>query len=182
MATIDEDLMLRQISYIEKDNFSDPWSLDSLWGAMVRDYNLIYFALGHKRKYSIYSFRGGQEICVECLRDVSYEDAEERPKDKLLMGYIIATDIAGETELLRIAVADKFKKAGIGGQLMNAYIDDLKDHCDKYFLEVRESNQVARDIYEKSGYKAISVRKDYYKAPKEDGIIYSMELPAESQE
>ncbi|MBR3599245.1 MAG: ribosomal protein S18-alanine N-acetyltransferase [Lachnospiraceae bacterium] len=180
MATIDEDLMLRQISYIEKDNFSDPWSLDSLWGAMVRDYNLIYFALGHKRKYSIYSFRGGEEILVECLRDICYEDAEEKPKEKLLMGYIIATDIAGETELLRIAVADKFKKAGIGRQLMDAYIDDLKDHCDKYFLEVRESNEVARGIYEKVGYKSISVRKNYYKDPKEDGVIYSMDITGET--
>lgn len=178
MATIDEDLMLRQISRIEADNFSDPWSLDSLWGAMVRDYNLIYFALGNEEKYTIYSFRGGEEeILVSCLRDVTIKDydANKTPGDILLMGYVIATDIADESELLRIAVADKYKRLGVGKALMKVYKEDLKSHCDKFFLEVRVSNEGARSLYGKVGYKAISTRKDYYSNPKEDAVIYSME-------
>lgn len=178
MATIDEDLMLRQISYIEKDNFSDPWSMDNLWGSMVRDYNLIYFALGNEEKYTIYSFRGGEEILISCLRDVEISDkpADKKPGEKLLMGYVIATDIADESELLRIAVADKFKHMGVGYALMSSYKDSLKEHCDKFFLEVRASNDKAKALYEKLGYKAITTRKDYYSDPKEDAVIYSMEL------
>lgn len=177
MATIDEDLMLRQISRIEMDNFTDPWSVDSLWGSMARDYNLIYFALGNEKRYSIYSFRGGQKISVSCLIDIEIDDGElnKKPGDKLLMGYIIATDIADESELLRIAVADKFKGQGVGKQLMSCYKDSLKDHCDKYLLEVRASNDGAKALYEKMGYKAISTRKDYYSDPKEDAVIYSLE-------
>lgn len=178
MATIDEDLMLRQISRIEKDNFSDPWSLDSLWGAMVRDYNLIYFALGNEEKYTIYSFRGGEEIVVSCLKDVvvKEEELKKKPGEKLLMGYIIATDIADESELLRIAVADKFKRQGVGAKLMDSYKEDLKKHCDKFFLEVRASNEGAKGLYEKLGYKAINIRKNYYSDPKEDAVIYSLEV------
>ncbi|MBE5953244.1 MAG: ribosomal-protein-alanine N-acetyltransferase [Lachnospiraceae bacterium] len=177
MATIDEDLMLRQISRIEKDNFSDPWSLDSLWGSMVRDYNLIYFALGNEEKYTIYSFRGGEEILISGLVDVTikHEGMKKKPSEILLMGYIIATDIADESELLRVAVADKYKRLGIGRELMKAYKEDLKPHCDKFFLEVRQSNEAAKAMYEKVGYKSISIRKDYYSDPKEDAVIYSME-------
>lgn len=177
MATIDEDLMLRQISCIEKDSFSDPWSLESLWGTMVRDYNLIYFALGNERRYTIYSFRGGEEIKISCLKDVSIDvtDGNKESGDILLMGYVIATDIADESELLRIAVADCARKKGVGYALLQCYIDDLKEHCDKFLLEVRASNKGAMALYEKAGYKAISTRKDYYSEPKEDAIIYSME-------
>ncbi len=177
MATIDEDLMLRQISRIEKAGFSDPWSLDSLWESMVRDYNLIYFALGNEEKYTIYSFRGGEEILISGLVDVTitYEGMKKKTSDILLMGYIIATDIADESELLRIAVAEKYRRSGIGKELMKAYTEDLKQHCDKFFLEVRQSNQAAMSLYEKIGYKSISVRKDYYSNPKEDAVIYSME-------
>lgn len=178
MSNIDEDLMLRQISYIEKDNFSDPWDMDSLWGSMVRDYNLIYFALGNEKKYTVYSFRGGTDIEINCLKDFNLKETTTLGKvsEKLLMGYIIATDIAGETELLRIAVADKFKKQGVGTKLLNTYIEDLKSHCDKYFLEVRATNKKAKDLYEKAGYKIINTRKSYYKNPEEDAIVYSLEL------
>ncbi len=178
MATVDCDLMLRQISRIEEDSFSDPWSLDSLWSAMGRDYNLIYFTLGNEERYTTYSFRGGEEITVSCLETVDNEEIKlkKKPGDKLLMGYIIATDIADESELLRIAVADKFKRLGIGANLMKAYKENLKGHCDKFFLEVRESNQGAKSLYEKMGYKSISTRKDYYSNPKENACIYSLEL------
>lgn len=178
MATVDCDLMLRQISRIEDDNFSDPWSLDSLWGAMVRDYNLIYIALGNEEKYTLYSLRGGEEIKVSCLETVEVENEKLniKPGEKLLMGYIIATDIADESELLRIAVADKFKRLGVGEQLMLTYREELKGHCDRFLLEVRVSNVVAKKLYEKLGYKEINVRKDYYSNPKEDASIYSLEL------
>lgn len=181
MATIDEDLMLRQISRIEADSFSDPWSLDSLWGAMMRDYNLIYFALGNEERYTIYSFRGGEDkILVTFIGDVEIKDekneeTKNKASDILLMGYVIATDIADESELLRIAVADKFKRLGVGASLLKAYKEDLKSHCDKFFLEVRVSNEGAKALYEKVGFKAISTRKGYYSNPKEDAVIYSME-------
>lgn len=178
MATVDCDLMLRQISRIEDECFSDPWSLDSLWSAMGRDYNLIYFALGNEERYTIYSLRGGEEINVQCLETIENEelDPEKNPGDKLLMGYIIATDIADESELLRIAVADKFRRLDVGKSLMNYYKDNLKDHCDKFLLEVRESNQGARKLYEKMGYEVINTRKGYYSNPKEDACIYSLQL------
>lgn len=178
MATIDEDLMLRQISYIERDNFSDPWSVEGLWGTMARDYNLIYFALGNEEKYTIYSFRGGEDIAVSCIKDMVIDEdkVKKTPGEKLLMGYIIATDIADESELLRIAVADKFKRLGVGYSLMMAYKESLQDHCDKFFLEVRASNDKAKALYGKLGYENISTRADYYSNPKEDAEIYSLKI------
>ena len=42
-----------------------------------------------------------------------------------------------------------------------------------FFLEVRESNDAARRLYEKMGYEQIGVRKNFYEKPAENAIIMS---------
>jgi hypothetical protein len=39
-------------------------------------------------------------------------------------------------------------------------------------LEVRDSNQPARALYESSGFQAIARRAEYYHDPPEDAVIY----------
>jgi len=45
-------------------------------------------------------------------------------------------------------------------------------HSDSVFLEVRESNTVARRLYEKAGFQETGRRKSYYTNPTEDAILY----------
>ena len=40
-------------------------------------------------------------------------------------------------------------------------------------LEVRESNDAARRLYEKMKYKQIGIRKRFYERPVEDAIVMS---------
>lgn len=42
-----------------------------------------------------------------------------------------------------------------------------------FFLEVRESNDAARRLYEKMKYKQIGIRKRFYERPVEDAIVMS---------
>ncbi len=39
------------------------------------------------------------------------------------------------------------------------------------FLEVRESNMPARALYENKGYRAVGIRKKYYRFPSEDAVV-----------
>ena len=80
-----------------------------------------------------------------------------------------------EAEILRIAVDPDKRRKHIGSALM----DELLDFGDNegyvsIFLEVRESNEAARALYEKSGVDTIGKRVDYYRNPVEDAVI--MEL------
>ena len=43
-------------------------------------------------------------------------------------------------------------------------------------LEVRESNAPARALYEKHGYKAVGIRKNYYEKPTESAILMTLWL------
>ncbi len=81
-------------------------------------------------------------------------------------GFIAVREVApGETELLNLAVAPEFRRRGIGGGLVRAVLRGM------VFLEVRESNQAARQFYKRLGFQEVGVRQDYYAFPPEDAIV-----------
>ena len=47
------------------------------------------------------------------------------------------------------------------------------------YLEVREKNQAARGLYEKTGFVPVGKRKDYYKYPTDDAVLYTLTLGEE---
>lgn len=143
--------LISQIAEIERNTFSDAWSEDSITDTLKQDYNMV----------------------VVAFQDNSDADLEQQIVCK---GYLLASKIAGESELLRIAVDASCRGCGIGRMLMERYIDNLRQDCDRSILEVREGNIAARSLYEQFGYQNISVRKNYYRDPSEDGVIYECVL------
>ncbi len=74
----------------------------------------------------------------------------------------------GECELLNLAVAPDFRRRGLARHLIRA----LAGACSgNIFLEVRESNLAARNLYKSMGFKEIGVRRDYYELPLEAAIV-----------
>lgn len=88
-----------------------------------------------------------------------------------IVGYIIANILADETELLRIAVKKEKQNQGIAGRLLQVYFEAMPE-CKRFLLEVRAENASARHLYEKFGYREIATRKNYYKNPVDNAIIY----------
>ncbi len=78
-------------------------------------------------------------------------------------GFALGRVIAGESELLTIAVAPEAQGQGIGRRLLQAY--HQKAHslgATIFFLEVARDNENAKKLYESDGYSQSSVRKNYY--------------------
>ena len=91
-----------------------------------------------------------------------------------VLGYIGANNVLGEVYIDNIAVFSNFRGLGVATTLLNHLISVSKEeNCDLVTLEVRESNTIARKLYEKLGFKNVGVRKNFYDQPKEDGIIYT---------
>ncbi len=44
------------------------------------------------------------------------------------------------------------------------------------FLEVRESNEAARQLYAGAGFHSVGVRSDYYVSPREDALVMRLRL------
>ena len=94
-----------------------------------------------------------------------------------MAGFVIARHLLPEFELENIVVAEKFRRNGIGTQLMRAFLALAKQMSgESVILEVRESNGVARALYEKLGFQKNGRRKSYYSMPLEDAVLYSKDL------
>jgi ribosomal-protein-alanine N-acetyltransferase len=82
--------------------------------------------------------------------------------NQIIKGYLIILDCIDCYEIIKIATKVEFRGQGVGKTLL----DKLKELCNNedknIFLEVRESNQVARNFYIKENLQEINVRKGYY--------------------
>lgn len=151
--------VISRIAQMESETFSDAWSVSMLEETMCYDYNSIYVLYVKENENNA----ALQEAKVRCCPIHSYQNGA-------VCGYVIANLVAGESELLRIAVDKSCRGRGYGRRLMQYYHEQIR--CERYLLEVRAGNLAARTLYEAFGYKELGIRKNYYSNPTEDGIIY----------
>jgi ribosomal-protein-alanine N-acetyltransferase len=94
-----------------------------------------------------------------------------------IAGYIVARETAGELHINNVAVRTEYRRRGIGAALLNRVIEEAKRRkANAAFLEVRSANHAAQALYEKSGFRAIARRADYYSEPREDAVVMSLVL------
>ena len=74
----------------------------------------------------------------------------------------------GECELLNLAVEPSFRRQGIGRRLLQTL---LAGPPNTVWLEVRESNAIARNFYGIMGFQEFGRRVEYYSSPDEAGIV-----------
>ncbi len=90
-----------------------------------------------------------------------------------IIGYINARVVAGEGEIMRVAVASGHREKGYGKLLMDRAMYFFKGRkVAESTLEVRSANVAARALYESYGYRQEAVREHYYHNPDDDAIIY----------
>lgn len=91
-----------------------------------------------------------------------------------ILGYCGMWTVLGEGNITNVAVSPKARNRGIATALMKELEARGRERDIRiFFLEVRQSNDCARHVYEKCGYRCIGVRKKFYEKPSEDGIVMS---------
>lgn len=74
----------------------------------------------------------------------------------------------GETEILYLATQAPFRRKGIALALVRRF---LANCCGAVYLEVRESNHAARQLYQAAGFQEVGRREAYYQSPPEAAIV-----------
>ena len=93
-----------------------------------------------------------------------------------VVGYVGSQTVLGETDMMNIAVHPDYRKQGIATELIEALIQVLKERdSHSLMLEVRESNDPAKELYSKMGFELVGIRKNYYRNPKENALILRKE-------
>ena len=94
-----------------------------------------------------------------------------------LVGFAGISILVDHADILGIAVDKNHTRKNIASTMLKHIIEICKKmDLDNIFLEVRESNIPAINLYEKHGFKKISIRTNYYKDNNEDALIYVKEL------
>ncbi|CRL63645.1 MULTISPECIES: ribosomal protein S18-alanine N-acetyltransferase [Proteus] len=94
--------------------------------------------------------------------------------DNIIVGFAITQLILDEATLFNIAIHPDYQGKGYGKALLLELIETLeKKNITTLWLEVRESNEKAFNLYESIGFNFVSKRKNYYptKTGNEDAII-----------
>ena len=91
-------------------------------------------------------------------------------------GYIGSQAVLGEADMMNVAVSPRHRRQGIAAALVTELVTRLQDAGNACLtLEVRASNAPAIALYEKLGFHQVGCRKNYYRNPKEDGLILRKE-------
>jgi ribosomal-protein-alanine N-acetyltransferase len=96
-----------------------------------------------------------------------------------IVGYLMAWRVVDQLHVLNLAVQPACRRHGVGSRLLRASLATaaaagLKEAT----LEVRQSNQTARQFYVRHGFVAVGRRRRYYADTGEDAIIMTLTLPA----
>ncbi|MBQ9854262.1 MAG: GNAT family N-acetyltransferase [Bacilli bacterium] len=93
----------------------------------------------------------------------------------LSLGYLEYSLIYDRMEIDNIEVLEEHRNKGIGSKLMAHLISiAISYHVVNITLEVRVSNEIARNLYKKYGFREVALRKFYY--GDEDGILMEKQI------
>lgn len=100
--------------------------------------------------------------------------------DAALIGYFVAMAGADELHLLNLTVAPAWQGRGHGQTLLEAVQALARQHSlATLWLEVRQSNERARSLYQRRGFAEVGLRRGYYPGgeQREDAVVMCLAVP-----
>ena len=95
-----------------------------------------------------------------------------RGADDDLLGYGGAWFLVDECHVVNIAVRTDQRRRKLGALCLLHLIDQsLARGMKRFTLEVRANNEAALRLYEKFGFIAVALRKQYYREEKQDAVV-----------
>jgi ribosomal-protein-alanine N-acetyltransferase len=81
-------------------------------------------------------------------------------------GFVLGRAVAGEAELLTLAVAPEARRRGLGRKLVARFLYQARLRgAATAFLEVAEDNGPAQALYRRAGFAESGRRRGYYRRP-----------------
>ena len=116
------------------------------------------------------------------LREVTYIDNPnpflnciEYVENDIVLGYLKYSFVYDRLEILDVFVNEDSRGNGIGNSLMSYLVSvAINNHVVNITLEVRKSNDIARSLYRKFGFREVALRRFYY--GDEDGILMEKQV------
>ncbi|MGX7091747.1 ribosomal protein S18-alanine N-acetyltransferase [Hutsoniella sourekii] len=89
-----------------------------------------------------------------------------------MIGFVSYHNLFGDWSVNQVFLLPAFRGQSLSYYLLEALIERFNEEAgEQIYLEVRESNMPAVRLYERSGFRVISRRPNYYKEPLEDALV-----------
>jgi ribosomal-protein-alanine N-acetyltransferase len=160
---------LSQVADIERESFTSMWPMTAYQRELQNT----------AARYFVVTEPGGVERQPEEPKSGLWQSIRKRlaldsapVTNELLLGFVGLWLMVGEAHIVTFAVRESHRRMGIGERLLIASFDcAIANDQACLTLEVRESNDAARNLYAKYGMAAAGLRKRYYTDNNEDAVI-----------
>jgi len=103
--------------------------------------------------------------------------------DERIVGFMIYELHKNRLHILNFAVRAEFRRRGVGSQMIRKLIGKLsQQRRNKILLEVRETNLPAQLFFRSSGFRAISLLREFYEDTPEDAYLMQFTQDANASE
>jgi ribosomal-protein-alanine N-acetyltransferase len=129
-----------------------------------------------------FEFPWSEDDFVRCLRQRNCIGMVAECEDQIV-GFMIYELHRMRLHILNFAVHSNFRRLGIGRQLTSKLISKLSfQRRTRILLEVRETNLDAQLFFRASGFRAVSVLRDFYEDTVEDAYLMEHQYQPTLQE
>jgi ribosomal-protein-alanine N-acetyltransferase len=114
----------------------------------------------------------------EIRRNSAYTLVAQAVEGAEIVGYAICGFVVDEAHVENIAVVEEHRGCGVAQSLFDAILAEaVRRESHLLSLEVRAGNARAIRFYERNGFAAVALRRDYYRRPLEDAMVMIRHLP-----
>lgn len=114
-----------------------------------------------------------------CAYFLINENGAQAAEREPAAGFILTRLIAGETELLLLAVDPRWRRRGLGTLLLHRLASDARANgASRLFLEMRRGNP-AESLYRNFGFAQVGERPNYYRTStgeRIDAVTFAMSI------
>lgn len=149
---------LPEVLAIEAASFPRPWDAEGFRAELARDF-------------------------AGCVVAVAHADSGARADAGTIVGNLVYWVLAGEAQLLNVAVRPDWRGTGLGRRLVQHVIAAAEaGRAHLVTLEVRRSNVAAIGLYAALGFAVVAVRARYYQDNDEDALVMERPIGAAASE
>lgn len=166
-----------QVQEVDRESYSLPWPASTYRREIMHNSNARYLVVrevrnGEEDQGANREAEQRPRLAIPFFRIPSKSNEAKRFRSRRVLGYAGMWIMVNEAHITTVALRSNWRGKGFGELLLASLVELAAEMgADRVTLEVRVSNEVARNLYRKYGFQEEGRRPRYYSDDNEDAFI-----------